>query len=66
MVLPILDAVFKSPFFPSSYVPHIITAVAVVLVIRAFAQGRTTSRDRDLHARTILMTVRLNDRLLPR
>lgn len=59
MVLPILDAVFNSPFFPSSYVPHIIMAVAVVLVIRAFAQGKTTSRDRDLHARTILMTVRL-------
>ncbi len=57
MVLGILDAAISSAYFPKNYVPHIVTAAASLVLIRAFSQGRTTSRDRDLHARTILVTV---------
>ncbi|KAK0458734.1 uncharacterized protein EV420DRAFT_1540217 [Desarmillaria tabescens] len=56
MVLGILDAVINSSYFPKKYVPHIVTAAASLVLIRAFSQGRTTDRDRDLHARTILVT----------
>ncbi|PBK79907.1 hypothetical protein ARMGADRAFT_1049090 [Armillaria gallica] len=56
MVLGILDAAISSAYFPKNYVPHIVTAAASLVLIRAFSQGRTTSRDRDLHARTILVT----------
>ena len=48
----------NSAYFPKNYVPHIVTAAASLVLIRAFSQGRTTSRDRDLHARTVLVTVR--------
>ncbi|KAF8916452.1 hypothetical protein CPB85DRAFT_285234 [Mucidula mucida] len=56
MVLTILEAAFNSPYFPSSHVRHLVLGFAGVLAIRAFSQGRTTGRDRDLHARVILMT----------
>ena len=42
---------------PSGYYWHIGISAAVGLITYAFAQGRTTNRERDLHARTILVTV---------
>ena len=65
MVLTILDVVARSPYFPSNYLVHIVAAIASVLFVRALAQGRTTNRDRDLHARVIIMTVRPALCLLP-
>ena len=47
-----------SNVIPSGYVWHIAGSLAVAVVTHAFAQGRTTNRERDLHARTILVTVR--------
>lgn len=44
---------------PSGYYWHIVVSVVVLVITYAFSQGRTTSRERDLHARTILVTVRL-------
>ncbi|KAF9026991.1 hypothetical protein BDZ89DRAFT_1067167 [Hymenopellis radicata] len=56
MVLTILEAAVNSPYFPSNYVRHIVLGFAGVLAIRAFSQGKTTGRDRDMHARVILVT----------
>ncbi|KAK0203614.1 hypothetical protein DFS33DRAFT_1332741 [Desarmillaria ectypa] len=56
MVLGILDAAISSSYFPKNYVPHIAAATTSLVFIRAFSQGRTTNRDRDLHARIILVT----------
>ncbi|KAF8058635.1 hypothetical protein FPV67DRAFT_1427927 [Lyophyllum atratum] len=55
MVLKIADAAF-STFFPTQYVVHIVAAIVAVVVLRAFSQGRRTNRERDLHARKILVT----------
>lgn len=49
-----------SNVIPSGYFWHIAGSLAVVVVSHAFAQGRTTNRERDLHARVILVTVRDN------
>ena len=57
MVLRIAEALI-SAFLPREYWVHIATLVFAAVVIRAFAQGRTTTRERDLHARVILVTVR--------
>ena len=46
---------------PTTYYWHVAIALATLVVIYAFAQGRTTDRERDLHARTILVTVRPRD-----
>ena len=43
---------------PSKYYVHAILTLITVLVVRAFSQGRTTNRERDLHGRVILVTVR--------
>jgi hypothetical protein len=43
---------------PSQYYIHAVIALVTILVVRAFAQGRKTNRERDLHARVILVTVR--------
>ncbi|KAG7448722.1 uncharacterized protein BT62DRAFT_946346 [Guyanagaster necrorhizus] len=56
MVLGILDAAVNSAYFPKNYVQHIATAAASLVLVHAFSQGRTTNRDRDLHARTVLVT----------
>lgn len=71
MVLKILGAAL-SVLLPSGYFVHIIVSIVAILVVHAFAQGRTTTRERDLHSRVILVTVsyvlvcvlypRLNDR----
>lgn len=50
---------FVNHALPSGYYWHICGTLAAGVVTYAFAQGRTTNRDRDLHARTILVTVRL-------
>lgn len=43
--------------FPSRYYWQTAIGVGSLVVTYAFAQGRTTNRERDLHARTILVTV---------
>lgn len=43
---------------PPQYYPHAAVTAVLGLITYAFAQGRTTNRERDLHARTILVTVR--------
>lgn len=58
MVLGIAEALASS-FFPTNYVVHIGIGIFTILVLRAFLQGRKTDRERDLHARTILLTVSL-------
>ncbi|KAG5636038.1 hypothetical protein H0H81_009311 [Sphagnurus paluster] len=55
MVLKIASAAY-STFFPTQYVVHIVIGIVTVLVLRAFSQGRRTNRERDLHARKILIT----------
>ncbi|KAF8222065.1 hypothetical protein L208DRAFT_1413928 [Tricholoma matsutake] len=49
MVLKIL----ASTFFATRYVS---LAIVIILSLRAFSQGRRTNRERDLHARIILVT----------
>ena len=56
MVLKILSATVNT-VLPSKYYKHAAALVIATTVIRAFAQGRTTDRERDLHARVILLTV---------
>jgi len=55
MVLGIAEALASS-FFPTNYVVHIGIGILTILILRAFSQGRKTNRERDLHARTILLT----------
>lgn len=57
MVLKILAAVANT-LLPSSYYVHVLVSVLAIAVVRAFAQGRTTTRERDMHARVVLVTVR--------
>lgn len=42
---------------PPKYWYHTLAAALVLLVIYAYTQGRSTTRERDLHARVILLTV---------
>ena len=42
---------------PTGYYWHTAIGVGSLVVTYAFAQGKTTDRERDLHARTILVTV---------
>jgi hypothetical protein len=55
MVLKILYAV-GTTILPSEYYTHAIVAVIGIVTVYTFAQGRKTSRERDLHGRTILIT----------
>jgi uncharacterized membrane protein YuzA (DUF378 family) len=59
MVLKILYAV-GTAVLPSEYYTHLAVAVVGIVTVYAFAQGRKTSRERDLHGRTILITVALH------
>ncbi|KAJ7600916.1 hypothetical protein C8J56DRAFT_999941 [Mycena floridula] len=43
-------------YFPFQYLVHILVAASTALVIWTFSQGRRTNRERDLHARVILVT----------
>lgn len=42
---------------PSKYYVHIVLSTLSLVVLYAFSQGRTTSRERDLHARVVILTV---------
>lgn len=42
---------------PTGYYWHTAIGIGTLVVTYAFAQGKTTDRDRDLHARTVLVTV---------
>lgn len=55
MVLKIAAVLYS--FFPTQYLPHTFICIVAILVVRAFSQGRVTNRERDLHARVILVTV---------
>ncbi|KAJ3811350.1 hypothetical protein F5876DRAFT_64851 [Lentinula aff. lateritia] len=55
MVLNILE-VLGSKYFPTQYTIHIVAAIATIFAVRTYSQGRATNRERDLHARTILVT----------
>ncbi|TBU26758.1 hypothetical protein BD311DRAFT_725556 [Dichomitus squalens] len=55
MVLQVLYTAVTA-VLPVRYWPHAAVAAAVVVVIYAYAQGRSTTRERDLHARVILLT----------
>ncbi|KAJ7623876.1 hypothetical protein DFH06DRAFT_1104646 [Mycena polygramma] len=54
MVLKILTA--ASSYFPSEYTVHIVATVIAVLATRRIAQGRWTTRERDMHARVVVVT----------
>ncbi|KAJ3512980.1 hypothetical protein NMY22_g15174 [Coprinellus aureogranulatus] len=58
MVLALLESIYTSPSFtyPRSHIPHILISLLLIYVLRTLSQGRKTSRDRDLHARTVLLT----------
>ena len=42
---------------PPRYWPHAAVAGALLLVVYAYAKGPRTNRERDLHARVVLLTV---------
>lgn len=56
MVLKILATVGDA-ILPSKYYTHAVLAVIGLITIYTYAQGRQTTRERDLHGRTILVTV---------
>jgi hypothetical protein len=55
-VLKILYAV-GTTILPAEYYTYAVLAVVGIVTIYTFAQGRKTNRERDLHGRTILITV---------
>ncbi|KAG2369463.1 hypothetical protein BDR07DRAFT_1477080 [Suillus spraguei] len=55
MVLKVLAAVVNT-ILPSKYYPHAFISILAIVVIRAFVQGRTTNRERDMHAKVVLLT----------
>lgn len=55
MVLKVLAAAVNT-VLPSKYYVHAFISIIVIAVVRAFAQGRTTNRERDMHARVVLLT----------
>ncbi|KIY53705.1 hypothetical protein FISHEDRAFT_68640 [Fistulina hepatica ATCC 64428] len=55
MVLRILE-VFYTQYFQTKGLVPILISLAALVAIRVYAQGRFTTRERDLHARTILLT----------
>ncbi|KAJ7660870.1 hypothetical protein DFH06DRAFT_381013 [Mycena polygramma] len=54
MVLKILTA--ASSYFPSEYTVHIVATLITILATRRIAQGRWTTRERDMHARVVVVT----------
>ena len=58
MVLKVL-AVTINALLPSNYYVHALVSILAIVVVHAFAQGRTTNRERDMHARVVLLTVRV-------
>ena len=57
MVLQVVYRLATFVFRPGYYI-HAIVTITSLVVTYAFAQGRATTRERDLNARTILITVR--------
>ncbi|KAF4598920.1 hypothetical protein EYR38_007333 [Pleurotus pulmonarius] len=55
MVLHILLAA-ATELYSSPYLVHTAAIVAAVYVVYTFSQGKKTNRERDLHARTVLIT----------
>ncbi|KAI0645008.1 hypothetical protein C8Q79DRAFT_893085, partial [Trametes meyenii] len=45
-----------STVIPPKYWPHAIVGATVLVVLYAYAQGRQTTRERDLHGRIVLLT----------
>ena len=58
MVLQVLYTA-AAAVLPVKYWPHAAAVAAVLVVIYAYAQGRSTTRERDLHARIVILTVSL-------
>ena len=58
MVLKIAHATLTS-ILPSKYYTHAVLVIVAIITIHAYTQGRKTSRERDLHGRTIIVTVRI-------
>jgi hypothetical protein len=56
MVLKVLAATVNA-LLPSNYYVHALISMLAIVVVHAFAQGRTTNRERDMHARVVLLTV---------
>ncbi|KAJ7036719.1 hypothetical protein C8F04DRAFT_1094200 [Mycena alexandri] len=54
MVLKILAAAYE--YFPTDYTVHVATGLIGVLATYRIAQGRKTTRERDLHARVVVLT----------
>ena len=63
MVLQVLYTAVTA-VLPVKYWPHAAAVAAVLVVIYAYAQGRSTTRERDLHARVVILTVSLYNVLL--
>ena len=59
MVLQVLYTAVTA-VLPVKYWPHAATVAAVLVVIYAYAQGRSTTRERDLHARVVILTVSIH------
>ncbi|KIJ66152.1 hypothetical protein HYDPIDRAFT_27339 [Hydnomerulius pinastri MD-312] len=55
MVLKVLGAVVNT-LLPSKYYVHAVVSILAIVVVHTFAQGRTTNRERDMHARVVLVT----------
>jgi hypothetical protein len=55
MVLKLLAAAYAH--FPTEYTVHVVTTLIVVLATRRISQGRKTTRERDMHARVVVLTV---------
>lgn len=55
MVLKMLGAAVNT-LLPSKYYVHACLSVLLIVAVHAFAQGRRTSRERDMHARVVLVT----------
>ena len=56
MALHIFSAIVSSTIPSSYYFPAVVTLLLLVIT-RAYTQGRRTNRDRDLHGRTVIVTV---------
>ncbi|KAF7367616.1 hypothetical protein MSAN_00825100 [Mycena sanguinolenta] len=54
MVLKMLAAAYN--YWPTQYTPHAVVSIILVLATHRIAQGRATTRERDLHGCVVLLT----------
>ncbi|KAF7367618.1 hypothetical protein MSAN_00825300 [Mycena sanguinolenta] len=54
MVLKMLAAAYN--YWPTQYTPHAVVSIIAILATHRIAQGRATTRERDLHGRVVLLT----------